>query len=207
MKNKKIQLEKPDAPIHFPGKRAGENVIMLLRRHWIVVFKQVMYFSSLAFIPLLVFVVLKYYFQFTLEVDSALYPILICATSAYYLFIWVFFFNDFIDYHLDIWIVTDQRIVSIEQMGLFNRTVSELNILKVQDVTSEVRGLFSTFFNYGEVHIQSAGSETRFLFRQIPKPNRVAEIIMHAHDIALKQQPQYESPSYTPIPPTNPNQH
>ena len=98
--------------------------------------------------------------------------------SAYYLFIWLFFFHAFVDYYLDIWIVTDRRIVNIEQKGLFAREVSEQKLFRIQDVTSELKGIIPTFLNFGTVYIQTAAEEPRFVFKQIPDPGRVAQTII-----------------------------
>ena len=51
-----------------------------------------------------------------------------------------FAFIEFTDYYLDTWIVTTERIISIEQKGLFERTASELDLISVQDATAEVHG-------------------------------------------------------------------
>lgn len=183
------EQKKQYSPIHiaFPGKRPDEQVILLMRRHWIVVLKFVSFFVTLALIPPALFLVLHLVLAFDFPTTGVLYVLMIMGFSAYYLFIWVFFFYDFVDYHLDIWILTDQRIVSIEQKGWFNRVISELSVSKVQDVTSEVKGLIPTFLNYGNVHVQTAGAENKFLFRQIPAPQQVAQIIMHVHNSAEEQ--------------------
>lgn len=172
----------PSADINFPGRRPNEHVVLLMRRHWLVLAKYVFYFSVLSIIPVVIAFFLSNVVQFSLPRTGALYVVLVVGLSTYYLFIWVLFFHDFIDYHLDIWVLTNERIVSIEQLGLFHRIISELSIAKVQDVTSEVHGLIPTFFNYGEVHIQTAGSEKRFVFREISKPREVAQIILHVHE-------------------------
>jgi uncharacterized membrane protein YdbT with pleckstrin-like domain len=74
--------------------------------------------------------------------------------------------------------VTNDRILNIEQQGLFSRTVSELDLINIQDVTSEVKGIIPTIFNYGTVHVQTAGEAARFVFEQVPAPERIRQRIL-----------------------------
>lgn len=76
----------------------------------------------------------------------------------------------FVDYFLDVWIVTNERILNIEQNQIFSRVVAEHELSKIQDVACEVHGMLPTFFNYGDVHIQTAAETQRFVFRQVPRP-------------------------------------
>lgn len=94
------------------------------------------------------------------------------------LFVWFYGFLIWIDYYLDVWIITDERIVNIEQKGLFLREASDLEFSKIQDVTVDVVGLIPTVLNYGDVFIQTAGEKERFKFRQVPDPYALKSLIM-----------------------------
>lgn len=89
-------------------------------------------------------------------------------------------------YLLDIWIVTDHRIIDSEQHGFFKRTVAELSLSKIQDISVEISGLIPTFLDYGNLEIQTAGTENKFMFKQIPHPNEVKDIIMNLHNEFLR---------------------
>jgi uncharacterized membrane protein YdbT with pleckstrin-like domain len=91
--------------------------------------------------------------------------------------VWLVFFTSFIDYYLDFWIVTNDRIINVEQ-HLFARTISELDLYKIQDITGESRGFLQTMFNYGHVFVQTAGEVGRFNFEEVPGPREVARKIM-----------------------------
>ena len=102
--------------------------------------------------------------------------------SAYALFCVVILMTMFTDYFLDTWIVTTERIINIEQKGLFSRVISTLHLNQVQDVTSETHGFFATILTYGNVHIQTAGTVERFLFKRINNPDDVKFTIMRLVD-------------------------
>ncbi len=173
-------------PLHFPTQRPNEQVVLLLRRHWTVLARDIIQLVASLFVPPIIIALLYAFVNITVVPGSPLYALLVEGFSLYYLFSFLAYFHDFVDYHLDIWVVTDQRIVSIEQIGLFNRVVSELNIMKVQDVSSEIKGQVQTFLDYGQVHIQSAGEKQRFLFEQVPHPAEVAKVILQVHDRTSK---------------------
>ncbi|MFC1597961.1 PH domain-containing protein [Patescibacteria group bacterium] len=174
-------------PLTFPTQRPNEHVILLLRRHWTILARDVVQLAASLLLPPVIIVILFLLTDIRLEPGTALYVVVVEALSLYYLFSFLAYFHDFVDYHLDIWVVTDQRIVSIEQVGLFNRVISELNMLRVQDVTSEIKGKVQTFLDYGQVHIQTAGEEARFVFEQVPHPSEVAKVILQVHDRTVKK--------------------
>ena len=115
------------------------------------------------------------------------YPLIVLSISAYYLFIWLFFFFTFIDYYLDVWIITNERIVDVRQEGFFARIISEQRLYRIQDVTSEVQGFFPTIFKYGNIYVQTAGSKQRFFFSEIPHPDRVRDEIIKLAERSKKK--------------------
>lgn len=100
-------------------------------------------------------------------------------TTTFALFLWIYIFIIWLDYYFDTWIITSERVINIEQKGLFLRQVSELKYSKVQDVTTNVSGFFATLLNFGDVHVQTAAEEERFRFRQIPDPYEIKSLIMN----------------------------
>lgn len=174
--------------LRFPTQRPDEHVVMLLRRHWSVLAKQVAHILLLLLIPPVALGIIYATLPFDFIPGTPIYVLIVEGVSIYYLFTALSYFHGFIDYHLDVWIVTDQRIVSIEQQGLFNRVVSELNIGRVQDVTSEMSGKVQTFLHFGQVRIQTAGEQQHFVFEQVPHPDEVARVILQVHDRVAKTQ-------------------
>lgn len=162
---------------HLIRQKSYEHPVFILRRHPFVFLRWVAIFVLLAALPYIVFRTYTYFYPLAFAGPYAR-PLFVLGTSVYYLWIWLFFFSQFIDYYLDVWVVTNDRIVNIEQKGLFARTISELDLYKIQDVTSDVKGMIPTFFNYGNVHIQTAGTMTRFVFEQVPGPHDIRKKIV-----------------------------
>jgi hypothetical protein len=174
----------------FPGQRDDEHVIFMLRPHWFIFLRQILQLVVFNLIPILIFFFLYYVIGWGLPTEGALYVGLVMLAGLYYLGAWLAYFHSFADYHLDLWILTDQRIVDIEQKGLFDRVISELNVIKVQDVTSEVHGHLQTFFDYGNVYIQTSAETQRFVFQNVPRPEDVTRLVIRASDAASKRHAQ-----------------
>lgn len=161
---------------HLPNQRPDEHVILFLRRQWFALLAIVVAFVLLVGVPLAA----GWYFLDTVEgwlAHPVIGPLLVILGSIYFLSIWLFAFLEFTDYYLDTWIITNERIINIEQQGLFNRTASELDLAAVQDTTAEIRGILQTIFTYGQVYVQTAGEKGRFHFKNIDNPERVKELI------------------------------
>jgi membrane protein YdbS with pleckstrin-like domain len=161
---------------HIPHHKDGEKIILLLRRHIFIILYKIAFWGLVAILPPIFYLIFRNVLA-SLFFNELFSPIIVLFTSIFYLYIWLFAFHSFVDYYLDVWIVTDERIVNIEQKGLFARTVSEQKLYRVQDVTSELKGPFSTLLDFGTVYIQTAGEHARFVFKQVPNPYQVARKI------------------------------
>ncbi len=182
---------------HLPNQRPGERTVLFLRRHWFTVAGIAGALLMLLAIPL----VLGLAFWPTVSrwlADPALGPVVVTLAGMYVLSAWLFAFLEFTDYYLDTWIVTTERIRNVEQHGLFNRTASELHLSNVQDVTSEIRGVVRTFFNYGDVHIQTAGEQKRFNFKGIEKPEDVKQTVLRLAQECKRRQGAGQAPPRHP---------
>ncbi|HLM83870.1 MAG TPA: PH domain-containing protein [Candidatus Bathyarchaeia archaeon] len=172
--------------IRFPGQHDDEQVVLFLRRHWYIFF-----IHLLSVLAAILGLVLAYVF-FTLFggdfSQSAYHNLLLFAESLGMLFVWNLFFILWLDFYLDAWIVTNERIVNIDQKGFFNRDISELKLTKIQDVTSEIIGVIPTVLGYGNIYVQTAAEVERFTFHQIPNPNEVKNIIVQLQEKERKNE-------------------
>ncbi|HLD18055.1 MAG TPA: PH domain-containing protein [Patescibacteria group bacterium] len=161
----------------LPNQRPNEKVRLVLRRCWVTPF-EILFYVGLLY-AVLAAGVIGFFPQLTVLLGRpVLGPLTTMGLSVYALGVWLFGFTEFVDYYLDVWIVTNERVLSVEQKGLFTRVASELHLSTVQDVTSEVKGMLRTVLNYGDVHIQTAAERIRFIFKGVPHPERVREQIV-----------------------------
>lgn len=175
----------------FPGQLPDEKTLLFLRRHWSVPARHLLLFGLLAVLPFVGERTLNSWRPDVLQtgLGATLFPL---AALCYWMYILLFAFNAWLDYYLDYWIVTDRRVVSIEQTGLFDRHVAELPLERVQDASSDIRGVLGTILHYGDVLVQTAGEQNRFVFEQVPNPNQVVALVLDLHQKA------------NPVPPVEP---
>jgi len=159
---------------YLPHKKDDEQIVFFLRRHWFIIIKIIFVYGILALIPALFYWVLVNGAEIWLNNELAK-TFLVLLGFTYYLFWWLLLYHAWLDYYLDIWIVTSHRVINIEQKGLFNRFIAEHKLFRIQDVVSKQQGMLPTLLNYGEVHIQTAGSEKTVVFEQVSRPHYVAQ--------------------------------
>ena len=92
-------------------------------------------------------------------------------------------------YYLNIWIITDHRIIASRQKGLFKRELVELSIANIQDISVHIEGFMNTFLNFGGVEVQSAGAEKKFQMTSVPSPTKVKDLITKAHNTFVRIHP------------------
>lgn len=157
----------------FQGKEANENVIMILRQHLFTMSGPVILIFLAALVPILA----KLAFSAEISVNGWDSPFLFFA-SLWYAVLWLASFYFLTLFALNTVIITDRRIIENEQLGFFNRKVSELHLYRIQDVSAHVVGPLQTFLSFGDVMVQTASAEREFIFQQIPHPERVKDAIM-----------------------------
>lgn len=172
----------------FPGQAPDEKVLLFARRHWLSFLPFLGITIAMSLIPMITIILV--YFTDSDIFTSFVLTLIIFGFSAYLLLVLAVFLVAWMDYYFDILILTDRRIIDIEQRGLFNREITELELLHIEDVRAELKGFWQSFFNFGEVYIQTAGTAPNFSFPFIPNPNVVARQIMSTYEKKLHTQPE-----------------
>jgi uncharacterized membrane protein YdbT with pleckstrin-like domain len=83
----------------------------------------------------------------------------------------------FIIWYFNVFVITNQRIIDIDQRGFFDRIVSEAPYEKIQDVSYRIKGLIKTLFHYGNIQIQTAGSQVCLELKDIKEPEKIQALI------------------------------
>ena len=163
----------------FPTQISGEKVFLLIRRHWI-------YFVVLALILLVLLiplvVLLVFWFTDPEQFSGPIGNLLIIFAGIYGLTLWAIALYGFVNYYLDVYIVTNERIVDIRQNGFFKRDISELHLRQVQDVDAKVEGILQTLLHFGSVFIQTAGERENFIFEDVANPYTLAKRIIELNE-------------------------
>jgi len=157
----------------------NEHIIAIIRKHWFSVIMELIILGFVALIPVFAYPFLKP-FLFS-DITTQAFYILLYIYFVYLLVIWIIAFISWTDYYLDMWIITNKRIVDIEQRSLFYREVSSLRLERIQDVKIQIHGFLDTFLKMGKVYVQTSGAEREFKIPFANDPIAVKEVIMKAY--------------------------
>ena len=152
-----------------------EQVKIVVRQHPIVLCSTVLVFG----VVLLLSVIMASFMDLPTLMATPLYAaIIVVGGNIYLLSLWLFFCGTIVDAYLDTWIVTNERIINIEQNGLFSRTISQNNLDRIQDITVERTGVWATLFGFGTLTVETAGDHEQMAFSVLPHADNVARDIM-----------------------------
>jgi ABC-type multidrug transport system fused ATPase/permease subunit len=163
----------------------GENVILEVRKHWIVFVGYALSMLFMALMPFLILILIRLFVPVTLKLDvsgntSALF---LFAYSIWLLSLWLSFFINWTKYYLDVWYVTEKRIITVEQRRLFVRDISNVRFDKIQDVSIDVDGFIPTLLGFGNIRVQTASEDsTEFYMSTVRHPEEVRQVIFSQHN-------------------------
>ncbi|MBX4181531.1 PH domain-containing protein, partial [Candidatus Parcubacteria bacterium] len=149
------------------------DVVLLIRRHPFIALMPLAVLVLAALAPIVVYII------FHAPITNSSYLSIYSFTATlYYLFIWILAFYHLMIYTLNTIIVTNKRVIDRDQNRFFDWKISELHIYRVQDITVSTKGFIPTLLHYGNVVVQTAGSEKEFIFKEMPHPEMLKDAIM-----------------------------
>ncbi len=170
-----------------------EKIIIIVRKHWFFLFSKSTAVILAAFAPIVAWFVITNYLgssAITSALDLTAYTKhFFFLQTVWLLLSWISLAHIWTDYYLDLWAVTDRRIIAIDQVSLFRRQTGSFRLEKLQDMNIEINGIIPTMLHYGSIEAQTAsGSEEEFQARYIPKPRELKSVILRAADERMKVQ-------------------
>jgi len=157
----------------FPTEEEGEKIILLLRAHPITLLPavfSVFLLSFLGFLSIWLFGFLKIDFLTSLPGGE-----IVLVYCAYFLSLFGYSIFRFSLWYFNVYLVTNERVIDFDFHRFLYREISDTPLSKIQDISSETAGPIQTFFNFGNVYIQTAAERPRFVFENVPNPDRVAK--------------------------------
>ncbi len=174
----KIQLEE------------DEEILSIIRRHWFFVFSQCASICVLIVLPIAGYSASKIFAPASILKAINLYTLhFIFLYTLWLLVTWMMLASIWTNYYLDIWCITNRRIIKIDQIALFRRKTGSFRLEKLQDVTVEIDGILATFLDYGTLRAQTASEEIdEFRETFLPKPQEIKALILKASDALTQKQ-------------------
>lgn len=158
--------------IYYQGSDADERIELVIRKSlYSLVFKFFM-ILFLFCIPLFLIPPLAKVVIYNIHVFNA--PSIFVLTLFFYLFAAGFTFVTFITWFFEVFLVTNKKIVDINESC---RSISETPITNVQDVTSKISGNIGEILNIGRIYIQTASETPEFGINMVDNPSFVRDTI------------------------------
>lgn len=173
----------------------NEKILLQARRHGFFLFTRLIALFPLVAVPVLLVIGMQKFGDsgsgtsplagIFYHTDGSGTALVVFLLFAWLLFVWISAFIMWTDYYLDVLVVTDHRLINIEQKGLFSRETSSLHLDKIQDVSVEINGLLATFLSFGVLRVQTAGEVEQFVLHGIKNPNVIKKLMLEQHEKAM----------------------
>jgi uncharacterized membrane protein YdbT with pleckstrin-like domain len=162
---------------HIKFLKDNENITMVLHRHWIIFAFKILYLLALILSTWIIFWVKDWLIHY---LGSGFFWGAMCL---YWIFFLTFIFLSWVNDELDMFLITNERIIGIEQISPLSRKVSECSLDRVQEVNAEMSWVLQTIFNFGHVHIHTASEHSDMTVYYAPDPVENARKVNNAINI------------------------
>ena len=158
--------KRDDSWKQFPGQHPDEEIKLVFNQHPVVM-RHALIYGMLAIlvgiIPLLMFPLSDIALQIMIVVP---------------LLVFVYWFYHWMNWHYSVYIVTDRRLIDIQQKGFWNRRVNEIAFSKVQSINYHINGFQAVIFKFGDITIKTYTDEVEL--PMVHRPEEVHSEIMDA---------------------------
>ena len=152
----------------FESQLADEEIILLLRAHPVTQLPWVL--NGIFILILLMFID---FFAGSFFSPAQLFVFNVGIIS----FIFAYYWFNFLSYFFNVGLITNKRILDVDFHAVIYKEVTEARISKIEDITAKTGGYAASLFNFGNVFVQTAGSELNIEFINVPRPTDVVKII------------------------------
>jgi len=164
--------------VSFYGKEKDEEVILVVRSHWV------------KYVPFIAVSLLILFFPFifalldpTLSENTVLFLAFFipCLTLSLSIIVYAF-----IKWFYNVNIITDRRIVDLDFSSVASHSLSEARLEKIEDITHKQLGIVGSLFDVGTVYFQTAGATAEIEFNTITKPRVIQDMLYDLLDSKKK---------------------
>lgn len=166
---------------HFKGQQKNEVVLAFTRKHWLVIIPHTLWLLMLVAVPLAIF-----WFRANYDFSEFISPVAYRVISGLAIVAITYFlhmcFLRFFNFYLQTFIITNYRVVQLDQTLYFVRNRDSIDLREIQDIEIHQKGIMPTICNYGELIITLSSAHAtkhvyfmpnpEYFFRKINKTKR-----------------------------------
>jgi len=169
-----------------------EKIIIEIRKHFFYFYMNTVGIVIVSIVPLIVY----YLFidLILLSNPGAINIFLVFVYAILLMFLWIVIFITWTNYYMDVWIITDKRVVDFDLKSLFCRDIASVPLDKIVDVKVVISGFLEHMLKIGSIYIQTAGTDKEFEIRGIAEPEHMRTILLDAMNAYIPQQQSVPQP-------------
>jgi len=164
--------------LNFHGKEQGEQVVLIIRSHWIVTIPYLLLAILIFILPFLLVSLIPTFFSNIALLISLMITSLLVSLGI--------IVSTFVKWFYTVHIITDQRVVDLDFISIMNHSMAEAQLEKIEDVTHKQLGVLGSVFDVGSVYIQTAGAQNEIEFTNVPRPRDIQDILFDLLELKQK---------------------
>lgn len=166
----------------------NERILRIVRKHWFVFLGDLIILIVAVLLPVIILFALEYVpVKAILNFSGAAIYAEAFFLFAWLLIVWMIGWTLWSNYYLDVLILTDKRVFTIEQIGFFKRVSSSFRIDRIQNTTIHQNGIIQTLLDFGTIRLETAGEGEDFVGTWIAHPYDLKKFLNELHDEALER--------------------
>ena len=184
-----------DMPIrYFKEQFDDEDVLLVFRKHPVVMRRGLVFACVGLLIPMLVVVGMNFVYANNPEKLPTVMTFYIALAIGFLLGLLIML-PWWISWNYSVYIFTDQRMIQIAQKGLFKRSMVAIGVDQIQMVNYEIDGIEQTLLGFGTIVVQTyVGSLT---ISHVHHPAKIQKKLLHllrdlGHSMGAGLSPQQE---------------
>ena len=171
----------------FTDFKDNERVVAVVRHHWWVFVRETAVLLLFFIAPFFLVPIVGSFFAAAGMSGAASGGVIFFFASLWTLMVWHLIFASFTEHYYDMWIITNWRIINIDQKGFFRREISTLLSLdRIEDIEASSTGFLADVLNYGHLQVQTAAHEDAFIMNDVSNPTGVERIIRSAQEEKMR---------------------
>ncbi len=174
--------------VHFSGQQNDEDIILLIRAHPITNFPWIL----LAILGIIAPVILGPLLFLSGTLPPIGFGLGLSVAILWYLGIFTYSFLNLLYWYFNVGLVTNERVIDIDWNSLVDRDVATAQVSQIEDIREAQIGVLPGVFDFGNVYIQTAGTQPNVEFYNVPHPQlivRKIQELMQREELEWEENP------------------